>query len=276
MNDSTLLSIREFSKMAGIHQSALRYYDRIGLFTPAARGSNNYRYYTPVQLIKLKFITVLADLGIPLTKIKDLNNSRTPESVIDLLMRQEIKLDRQMHELRTAYSIIHTYRDNMQSGLNAREHESSVREEDMPDELYVIHGPAADFKRGDSFYEPFVNFCEAAEKNRINLNYPIGGYHGSMDGFVKAAGKPDRFFSFDPMGDSKIPAGRYLVGYARGYYGEFGDLPQRMASYARENGLAFKGAVYVLYLLDEVCTVNPDQYLARVWAGVTSAKSLVT
>ena len=276
MNDSTLLSIREFAKMAGMQQSALRYYDKIGLFKPEARGENNYRYYTPLQLITIKFITVLADLGVPLTKIKDMTDNRTPESVIDLLTRQEMKLDRQMHQLRIAYSIIHTYRNNIQNGLLANENYIRVEEIDEAEELYIVLGPDNDFSDKDTFYEPFIDFCDASKANRINLNYPIGGYHHDMDSFLQAPGKPNKFYSLDPFGASKIPAGRYLAGHYRGYYGEFGDLPQRMASYARENGLAFKGAVYVLYLLDEVCTVNPDQYLARVWAGVTSAKSLVT
>jgi len=269
MNDSTLLSIREFSKMAGIQQSALRYYDKIGLFAPAMRGENNYRYYTPMQLITLKFITVLADLGIPLSVIKDLGINRSPESIIDTLARQEMRLDRQMHQLRTAYSIIHTYRDNMQNGLLAIENEISVEE---LDEFYVIYGPENDFSNDDTFYKPFIDFCNSADSYKVNLHYPIGGYHNDMETFLKKAGQPNKFFSLDPFGNVKCPAGKYLIGYTRGYYGTFGDFPQRMAKYAEESGLAFSGAVHVLYLIDEISEVNPDKYLARIAVPVSNKK----
>ena len=265
VDDSTLLSIKDFSRIAKQKQSALRYYDKIGLFSPSARGENNYRYYTPFQLLMLNFINVLADLGIPLTSIKELSDNRAPESIIELLGRQEIKLDRQMHQLRTAYSIIHTFRSNIQKGLSAREDDVSVEEQD---EFYIIKGPVNHFQENGTFYEPFINFLNSADKNRINLHYPIGGYHHNMDAFIDGPGQPTKFFSLDPFGDFQCPAGRYLVGYARGYYGEFGDLPQRMIEYAQEHRLRFQGAVYSLYLLDEISIVNPDQYLARVAVSV--------
>jgi len=157
----------------------------------------------------------------------------------------------------------------MQNGLLAHENDICVEE---LDEFYIIQGPATDFRHKDSFYEPFIAFCHSAEANRINLNYPIGAYHHDMDTFISAPGQPNSFFSLDPLGDSKCPAGKYLVGYARGYYGEFGDLAQRMAAYAERHGLKFKGAVYVLYLLDEISTVKPDQYLARVAVGISNTK----
>jgi len=255
--------------MAGTSQSALRYYDKIGLFSPAARGANNYRYYTPLQLITLKFIIVLADLGIPLTKIKELNSHRTPINIIKLLLWQESRLDREMHRLRTAYSIIHKYRDNIQNGLFANEEDICVEVADDSNECRVIFGPENDFRGSVGFYAPFIRFCESAKRNRINLNYPVGGYHRSVKAFLNAPGQPDRFISLDPMGDAKIPDGRYLVGYVRGYYGEFGDLPQRMASYAEKHNLELKGAVYVTYLLDEVTMTKPDMYLAKVAVGLS-------
>ena len=266
VDDSTLLSIKDFSRIAKLKQSTLRYYDKIGLFSPTARGDNNYRYYTPFQLLTLNFINVLADLDIPLIRIKELSENRAPESIIELLGRQEIKLDRQMHQLRTAYSIIHTFRSNIQKGLIAREDYIGVEE---LDEFYIIKGPVNYFKENGTFYEPFINFLNSAERNRINLHYPIGGYHHDMDAFVNAPGQPTKFFSLDPFGDFMCPAGKYLVGYSRGYYGEFGDLPQRMTAYVQEHRLCFKGAVYVLYLLDEISIVCPDQYLARVAVGVS-------
>ena len=138
MNDSTLLSIKEFSNFTGVTQSTLRYYDEIGLLPPAERGENNYRYYIPFQIITLNFISVLVDLGIPLANINEMVKNRTPESMIELLSQQETILDRRLYELRSAYSVIHTFRRNIQNGLMG--HAGEVRIETL-DEINYVLGP---------------------------------------------------------------------------------------------------------------------------------------
>ena len=270
MNDSTLLTIKEFSEFTGVSQSTLRYYDEIGLLPAAERGENNYRYYIPFQLITINFINVLVDLGIPLSTIKELAAERTPESMIDLLRRQEVILDYKLYELRTAYSIIHTYRNSIQDGMLASEGDVFTQEFD---EARLILGPINDFARHDTFYSSFVNFCNAANDNRINLRYPIGGFHANIDAFFDSPGRPDRYFSFDPIGNAVRKKGLYLVGYERGYYGEFDVLPVKMAKYAKEHSLSFSGPVYTIYLHDEICMVNPDQYLSRTMVAVSDKKN---
>lgn len=272
MNESTLLSISEFSDFTGVTQSTLRYYDEINLLPAAFRGENNYRYYMPFQIIKLNYINVLIDVGVPLSVIKDMNETRTPASVIELLRRQEVKLDYKLNELRTAYSIVHTYITNIQQGLIVED--NAVRIEELDDVNYVL-GEQNDFsKDNDTFYEEFVRFCQNADKRRINLRYPIGGYHHDINSFFKAPGRPDRFFSLDPLGSSTRPEGKYLVAYARGYYGEFGDMPQRIADYAREHDLIFKGPVFIVFLLDEISMTDPGQYLSRFTVGVSQKKQI--
>ena len=119
-----------------------------------------------------------------------------------------------------------------------------------------------------------MNFCNSADDYRINLRYPIGGYHYDIDSFLNAPGQPDKFFSLDPLGNCTRRAGKYLVGYTKGYYGEFGDLPQKMASYAQEHNLVCSGPVYTVYLLDEVSVTKPDEYLARLSVSVSEPKPL--
>ena len=270
MDDSTLLSISEFSNFTGVSQSTLRYYDDIGLLLPEQRGENNYRYYTPPQIIALNFISVLIDLGIPLSTIKDLVHDRTPVSVKELLRRQEEKLDRQLYDLRTAYSIIHTFSKNIETGLSARMDEICVRE--LGEERYVT-GCDNNWDGQYTWYRVFINFCLSAEENRINLRYPVGSMHADMAAFLKSPGQPDRFFSQDPLGNRTREAGRYLVGYHRGYYGVFGDLSERMAAYAREHRLVFSGPVFTSYPLDEISTAKPDEYVSQIVVKVSENKN---
>jgi len=267
MNDKTLLSIKEFAKYTGVKQSTLRFYDEIGLLSPAARGEeNNYRYYRPNQSMTVSFINILIELGVSLAEIKNIAAHRTPYRVIDLLSRQEALLDSRLLELHTAYTIIHAFRNNIQLGLMADEGE--IRTENL-DGAHFILGPENSFNDDGAFYEPFMVFRDSAADFRIDLKYPIGGYHCDINSFLRAPSRPDHFFSADPTGNSAREAGAYLVGYTRGYYGELKDIPQRMAAYAEEHGLEFAGPVYTEYPLDEISVSEPNRYLARVYVSIS-------
>ena len=263
------LTIKEFSKLSGIETTTLRYWDEIGLLSPARRDPrNNYRCYTPDQVIAANFITVMSSLGLPLKTIAEAEKERTPEFIMQMIERQEKVLDMEMSRLRECYSVIHTRRELINHGLSIDESEISVK---LLDDKEYILGPPNEFEEGQTFYEPFMDFCRKAKDLRINLNFPVGGYHASMESFLRKPGQPDRFLSIDPTGNSTRVAGEYLVGFTRNYYGRFSDLPERLAAYAQENSLAWFGPVYVIYLHDETCIRDPEQYLVQVSVAVKSS-----
>jgi DNA-binding transcriptional MerR regulator len=269
MDATTMLSIKEFADFTGLHESTLRYYDKIGLLSPELRGANRYRYYSPLQAIMIDFIKVLIKVGVPLATIKEMNKTRTPQGVLDLLMRQESKLDAQLHELQTAYAIIHTYRNTIQAGINAQIHTIDVR---TLDERRLTLGPETDFNGSESFYGPFMHFCTSAPEYKINLHYPIGGYYANMHTFLDTPPQPTRFFSLDPRGYNTRPAGQYMVAYNKGHYGVFGDLPQRMLAHAQTNALSFHGPLYIVYLLDEISLTDHNRFVSQIMVGVSPAR----
>jgi len=261
------LSIREFSDLSGIESSTLRYWDEIGLFSPTKRGpENGYRYYSPEQIISVNFITVLSSLDIPLKTINGIRNRRTPEGIVHLLEQQEKLLDMKMRQLRECYSIIHTRKDMINRGKTA----SSIDQVSIMhlDDANFILGPRNEFKEGEGFYKPFTHFCKQAKDLRINLSFPTGGLHEDWQGFMATPGEPHHFLSTDPTGNSVRKAGKHIVGFHRGYYGQFGDLPERMANFIQENSLNTTGPVYSIYLHDEICIEDPSQYLVQVSVAI--------
>ncbi len=44
------MSVSDFANIARTNSDTLRYYDNIGLLSPAVRGENKYRYYSLKQL----------------------------------------------------------------------------------------------------------------------------------------------------------------------------------------------------------------------------------
>ncbi|MCL2709229.1 MAG: hypothetical protein FWF03_08960, partial [Defluviitaleaceae bacterium] len=189
---------------------------------------------------------------------------RNPADMLELLQRHELELNQELLRLQQAYSLIHTYCGLIQEGLGANEENVSVKSmAATPIEL----GPVTDFSSGH-FYESFFVFLKQMKDRKINTAYPIGGVYEDIGTFAKNPGQPSRFFSLAPSGRDEKEAGEYLVGYARGYYGNVGDLPDRILAGAKENDIRLAGPVYEIYLHDEISVENPEQYLIQVSAAV--------
>ncbi|MCL2627554.1 MAG: MerR family transcriptional regulator [Oscillospiraceae bacterium] len=285
------LTIKEFSHFSGIEQTTLRYWDEIELFSPNWRNpENNYRYYTPEQIITVKFISVLSSLNFPLKTISGMTDIRTPENIVRLIEEKEKELDMEMTKLRECYSIVHARLELIRYGIrlsNGYKALNGVRLDNWTDgdeginvdetkicvlkrdEKTYILGEPNEYAEDEEWYDPFMRFCHSAPELRVNLHYPIGGYHECLHDFINDPGKPQRFFSLDPTGNRKRTAGDYLVGFKRGYYGDMGDLPERMRAYLQENSLKTHGPVYILYLYDEICMTDRSNYLAQISVAVS-------
>lgn len=274
------LSIKEFAHFSRIEQTTLRYWDDIGLFSPSKRDPvNNYRYYTPEQIIAVKFIAVLSDLNIPLKAIADIKQERDPEKIIELISERERRLGLDLLKIQEQFTILHTRRKLIEEGLRAiKEHDLDFDAEErrdkrfsktsvqvsFEDEAAYIVGPQNTFAANGEFYESFINFCTKSEDLRIKLSLPIAGRHSRFENFLKLPGGPDNFISLDPRGNRVSPAGNYLVGYVRGFYGQLANINEEMLAYAQEHNLKPVGPVYTKYLHDEICLRDPVDYLARV------------
>lgn len=74
-----MFRIGEFSKIAQVPASLLRYYDEIGLFRPVdCDRETGYRYYSVQQLTLLNRILALKDLGFSLDQVKRLLENEIP------------------------------------------------------------------------------------------------------------------------------------------------------------------------------------------------------
>lgn len=67
-----MMTVHEVSAISGATIRTLRYYDRIGLLSPAARTEAGYRLYDDAALTRLQRILLLRELEIPLRDISRL------------------------------------------------------------------------------------------------------------------------------------------------------------------------------------------------------------
>lgn len=95
------------------------------IFCPAKRGvefENKYRYYSPTQITMVKIIRVLREISVPLTTIKELTESRTPEKLI----KNKEKVADEVRFLQEVYSVMDTFLDLLNEGIGVIETEISV------------------------------------------------------------------------------------------------------------------------------------------------------
>ena len=90
-----MLTIGKLSKIAGVTNDTVRFYERYGLIEPVSRSKSNYRLYKAEDAGRLRFIKRAKKLGFTLNEIKELlvlsNDPHTTKA--DIKERTEQKAD---------------------------------------------------------------------------------------------------------------------------------------------------------------------------------------
>ena len=91
-------TIKEIANLAGVSKRTLRYYDEIGLLSPADTGENGYRYYDQDSLLQLQQILFFRELDVPLKDIQ-LFMSRPDFNLLDALEKHRTALQKRAQRL---------------------------------------------------------------------------------------------------------------------------------------------------------------------------------
>lgn len=94
-----MFRIGEFSKIAQVATSQLRFYDRIGLFQPELTDdSTGYRYYHGSQLPELNRILAMKELGLSLEQIQELvADNVSVEALRGMLALRKAQVQEELH-----------------------------------------------------------------------------------------------------------------------------------------------------------------------------------
>jgi MerR family transcriptional regulator, repressor of the yfmOP operon len=130
--ETRLLRIQEAAAEVGLTPRSVRYYEELGLVTPAARSEGDYRLYDETDVERLKFIKGLRDdAGFSLAEIAQLLEDEAARerghaayhATTDPAMRLQILRDRaarymhQMQMLRTKISRLESMVDETEARL---------------------------------------------------------------------------------------------------------------------------------------------------------------
>jgi DNA-binding transcriptional MerR regulator len=105
------LTVKQLAAISGVTVRTLHHYDEIGLLVPAYVGSNGYRYYSRVEMLRLQRILFHRELGVPLGEIAALMDLEG-EDQVGVLLRHREKLEAERERFRRLIETIdRTVRD---------------------------------------------------------------------------------------------------------------------------------------------------------------------
>ena len=252
MREPALLSIKEFAEICDVKQSALRYWDEIGLLPPAWRNTQTgYRYYAPEQMMTVNLTKLLVSLDIPLSRIAEMKETGRQQQVLELLSLCDKKMEEKIREMRSRKDVLRSYVSLIEECRAAGPGKIELRQ---LAERPIQRIPIANGDKGlrDSF------------RQAQGSDSPMGYAYPDLNALLETPDQPAQLVSYDPRGPDVRPAGQYLVGTARCPYGRNSGLAQRMHSYARQNRIEFRGPAYAVYLPDKAGATEPEQYLLQV------------
>ncbi|MEE3486819.1 MAG: MerR family transcriptional regulator [Bulleidia sp.] len=98
-------SVKEFAEVCGVSPRTLKYYEECGLFSPAGRLDNGYRYYLLDQTDDLLTIRLYQEYGYDLDTIKVMVHPSSLQDYQDALQVQQDMTSKQIRRLNVKKSL---------------------------------------------------------------------------------------------------------------------------------------------------------------------------
>ena len=258
------LTTGEFAEILGVKKHTLFHYDEIGLFFPAVKEENGYRYYFVWQMDAFEVIRALQRLGMPLNEIKDYMERRTPELFLRLMDQQEQQIDQEIKRLRSMKQFIRHEKLNVREALDARLDEPYI----VPKEECWLLLSEVKGREERSLAEEIALHVRLREKYRV-IQSAVGTICLGPD---LDQGKYSRYVSVysritRPVSGLKTVrrrAGRYVEVCYRGYEDSMEKPYHLIRQYADRLGLRLGREWYEDFLLDELAVKGYGDYVVKV------------
>lgn len=264
----------EFAKLCGVKKQTLFHYDEIGLFSPALIKENGYRYYSYRQLYTFTMILTLKNLHMPLKDIKTYLDTRTPETYIHLL-------EEKLSEVDTTIASLTRIKNRLTESIHrtllalSTEHAKTVLAEQEEEYLIVSSNlNSATHKEFSTYMLEYVQFWD---------KYALTTYDsfGTLIKFQDIAnGLQDCFTSvYAKTKDMTLPSvivkpkGLYAITYHHGSFETLYETYKKILEFIQKHHLTVGEFFYEDYLIDDITSCNPDDFVARIMIHVKEMTS---
>lgn len=254
------LKISEFSQITGLSRQTLIFYDREGLLKPVYTDpDNHYRYYSRQQIDWASAIVVLRESGVNLKKLKELNHSRTPAEMITIFQETTAQLTTQIKQLTQFRHLLEERKRLTDQGLQITSlpNYKIIYQEEQP-----IFSSRHSFDQ-QNYWIIFQEFVDECQQFGIAKGIPIRilkdpqVHKGSQNYFYHQLDNYD-------LANAVIPAGKYFVMDCHTNYQDYEKAFKQFSRALNRQLVQPNGPWYQEFLIDEVCSANPEQYVAQL------------
>lgn len=260
---NTHIKASDFAKLCGTNRRTLLHYDAIGLFSPAGREENGYRYYREDQYDVFLVITALKELGMPLEEIKSYLEGRNPQSLLALLQAQQAKVRLELERLERIETIIATKKGLLE--LGAKVQCNKVIFEAMPEEQLVLSEPIFSSDPQKTAPALYAHLAQCQDKH-LNIGYPFGAMlaqesllRGAFDEYAYYFTKTDCAGPYFHK-----PAGLYATIYWKGDYLKSAQAFEMLLAEIQKAAMQICGFGYKEGIIDEIAQRDKSCYITKI------------
>jgi DNA-binding transcriptional MerR regulator len=182
-----MLSIGEFARLGGVSVRTLRYYEEVGLLSPAAvDDATGYRSYRARQFARLHRVVALKELGFTLGQIRSVIDGLSADELSGMLVMKRVELEERVRADRERLGLVEQRlrlierEDEMDSEIRLKEVEPSRVA------AVVVDRPGLTFENMiEHLAEAFRTLAEGLEAAGITDHGPLFSYYPlRADGFL--------------------------------------------------------------------------------------------
>lgn len=243
--------INEMSKFFDMNTSALRYYERYGLITPAFIDPHtHYRYYDLSNINTLAYIIDLKNAGMSMNQIKDyILGKYSKTEFIETLNAIKIKVDKliKMNELK-----------------NARENAFCVEEIEIDSfKCFMQKYEVQDLEDIYNKYYQFLNLC--VDKCTISDNFAgFIEFDNICPSFENQTIKIGIHIEKSKEKYSTFPKTKVLRTFYKGKYEDIAKAYDALKNFAIKNNVSLKGNAIEVYHESFNMNRNTDEFLTEI------------
>lgn len=257
----SILSIKQTADLYGLTNSALYYYEQIGLLTPERNKENGYRIYRGEDFIHLNVIKTLQNMGIPLEQIKRFEQNHTMPHSLELLRDELQRIDIAIEALRQKQrEVEHAVIRYSQALIESLDEE--LTDDVCPERPFLL---LCDEPELQSNF-PLI-YAEKMRALGLELNVfkmlPLFSLSTSVNEHGSFTAKRFMLYSEPPCGKENhtLPAGRYLSVTFRGSISETPSVYARLEDYMRAQDLRAVDDPIEFWTINEYTTQVESEFV---------------
>lgn len=268
MNQNNILfTAGQFARLHHLNKRTLHYYDDIGLFSPARKGSNGYRYYTYYQSTELENILSLRELGMSIEEIKRYREEPSSHSLLALSGKKIEELKESIRRMEALKSILEKKQELLRLSMDVKDGQTDLF---TCEEEYLAVTPLsanAQLQDNASQMETLLHHLQSV--------WDLSEYKSGCGSLISVEKIMDGEFSQydglftemeDPQKAQEIhikPAGLYVRGFCIGSWEKIPLLYGDMIKFARKNRLELHGYAYETGL-NEAALKDMEEYVTQI------------